>query len=332
MQNKLRYLSFAKDIWYNDMNLTSVKDVERIILTINKKTNTVNLPCVSSLVSGVYVIGKYGEFYPIFRNERLHNDIIDLAAIDDCEDECNGKLCNMINNYEPVVENIESKMPDGSSKIFRCVTKKMYDVNGDYYEENQYPQRIYTDGVWTDTIVHTEKRFLCKLELDKKGCVKECEDNYYKVLNSGCYSECKSLYEPTEVGIKCIINPEAKDLYGWECGYNFSIFNINNVYNINSEGDRLIFPNNFVFRKILVRYYVDLPLKDIKVPSIAKEAIMTGIKYYDTLLDEKKIQINHIYSQKYAKMKGGVMSMLMKVNSDQQRMIITPPIIIPNFY
>ena len=332
MQNKMRYLAFAKDIWHNDMNLTTVKDVKRIILEIDKRTNTVKLPCHNKLVSGVYVIGKFGEFYPVYRNERLHDDIVDISAIDDCDGHCCNKLCNMVKNYEAIEELIESEMPNGSTQTFTCITRKGYDNYGNYYEEKQYPQREYTDGTWTNTIVATEKINLCKLELDKKGCIKETDENYHLVLKHGCYGSCESLYVPKgEVGSSCIIDPSAKHLVGWECGYNFSAFNLNNSYNITTEGDRLVFPHNFAFKRILVRYYEDIKINDIKVPSIAKEAMMMGIKYYDTLLDENKLKINQVFAEKYARMKGGVMSMLMKVNKDQQRMALTPPVHIPNF-
>ena len=332
MQNKMRYLAFAKDIWHNDMNLTTVKDVDRVILEIDKRTNTVKLPCHNKLVSGVYVIGKYGEFYPVFRNERLHDDIVDISTTDDCDWHCCNKLCNMIRNYEPITEYIESEMPDGSIETFKCITRKGYDSYGNYYEEKQYPQRIYNDGTWVNTEVVTEKIELCKLEIDKKGCIKECDENYHAVIKHGCYGSCPTLYEiKAEVGSSCIINPAAKDLVGWECGYNFSAKNLNNSYNITTNGDRLIFPHDFAFKKVLVRYYQDIKLNDIKIPSIAKEAMMVGIKYYDTLLDESKVRINQVFAEKYARMKGGVMAMLNKLNKDQQRLALTPPVTIPNF-
>ena len=112
-QKKMKYLAYAKDIYNNDLNLTIIKDTKRIILEIDKKTNTVQLPCDLSYVSGVYTIGKNGEFLPVYRNERLHNDIVDLSVIKNCECDCNNELCNMIKGYESITEIIEAELPNG---------------------------------------------------------------------------------------------------------------------------------------------------------------------------------------------------------------------------
>jgi len=333
-QKKMKYLFWAKKIWNDDLNLNAVKMPKRMIIGINKKTNTLDLPCDSVGVSGVSTIGHYGEFYPVFRNERLHNDIVGIAAKKDCSCECGNDLCNMVKGYEAVTEYIDSEMPNGDTQTFTCVTRKGYDAYGNYFEEKQYPQREYTDGTWTGTILHTEKIELCKLELTDNGCVKECKENYDKVVSCGMYKNCNSIYLDNKVGDSCIVKQGIEGaLYEWESGYGFSRCGgyFNNSYNITEDGNRLIFPHNFGHSKVLVRYYADVQLKDIKVPAIATEAFIVGIKYWETLIDDDKQNLNQNYSAKYSRLKWALMQELNKYRIAEMRMIMTPPVYIPRF-
>lgn len=334
-QKKMKYLFWAKGIWNDDLNLTTVKEAKREIIGINKRTNTLELPCNCVGVSGVYVIGCFGEFIPVFRNDRLHKDIIDIAAKKDCACDCGHDLCNMIKGYEAVTEEIESEMPNGDVKMFTCVTRKGFDGDGIYYEQKQYPQRVYTDGTWTDTVVHTEKIQLCKLELEPTGCVKECAENYQAVTACGCYAKCPTIFDQSiTVGTECIVPmSNANALYGWESGYAFARCGsyLVNSYNITEEGDRLVFPYNFGHSKVMVRYYADVQLQDIKVPSVAKEAFIVGLKYWETLLDDNQQQLNQRYSVRYSQLKWALSQELNKWSIAEQRMIMTPMAYIPQY-
>lgn len=334
-RKKMKYLFWAKKIWNSDLNLTSVKEAKREIIGIDKRTRTLELPCDAVSVSGVYIIGAFGEFYPVYRNDRLHNDIVDIAANKNCNCTCKNELCNMIKGYEAVVETIESENPDGSIGSFTCTTRKAFNEDGQYQEIKQYPKRIYTDGVWTSTEVATEVINLCALEVDAAGCVVDCEENYQKVVQYGCYGQCPTVFSTDQVvGTSCIVEQGiCKSLYGWETGVNFAGCGgyLNNSYNITEEGNRLIFPYNFGFDQVLVRYYADIQLQDMKIPAIAEEAFIVGLKYWETLIDEDKQGLNRVYSEKYSKLKWALLQELNKQNSSEMKMSLTPPIYIPGF-
>lgn len=332
-QKKMKYLFWAKEIWNNDLNLSTVKEAKRVILGIDKKTNSIELPCDYLSISGISTISPSGEFYPVYRNERLHDDIVDIAAVKNCSCECSGELCNMIKGYEAITEYIESEMPNGDINTFTCVTRKGYNGDGEYQEIKQFPQRVYTDGTWTDTIVGTETINLCKLQLNDDGCVIDCEDNYKSVISCGCYKNCSSIYSET-VGDSCIVKMGVCGaLYGWECGTGFANCGnyFTNSYNITELGNRIIFPYNFGFDRVLVRYYADEQLKDIKVPTIAKEAFIVGIKYWETLIDDDKQGLNSAYSAKYSKLKWALLQELNKGRIAEMQMAMTPPVYIPEY-
>lgn len=334
-QKKMKYLYWAKNIWNDDLNLTTVKEAKREIIGINKRTNTLDLPCDSVGVSGVYIIGCFGEFIPVFKNDRLHDDIVDVAAAKNCACDCGHDLCNMIKGYEAVTEEVPSEMPDGSTKVFTCITRKGFDADGTYYEEKQYPQRIYTDGEWTDTVIHKEKIKLCTLELTDTGCVRECEENYHAVTACGCFAKCPTVFDQSiEVGQECIVPmANSRALYGWESGVGFARCGsyLVNSYNVTEEGNRLIFPYNFGHNRVMVRYYADVQLQDIKVPSVAKEAFIVGLKYWETLIDDDRQNLNARYAKRYGELKWALSQELNKWSIAEQRMIMTPKVFIPSY-
>ena len=83
------YLSCVEDVW-NDLNEGVLKMAERVkipvrsIYQINKRTNSIDLPCNALRVCSVNVIDHHGNFHPIYKNDRLTDDLVDVGGSDSC--------------------------------------------------------------------------------------------------------------------------------------------------------------------------------------------------------------------------------------------------------
>lgn len=330
--NRMRFNKLAADFVFPDLNMDIVKEAKREYLYVNKRTNTIELPEDCIQVSSVSWVDEYGRIHPVYRNTRLHNDIVDLGAKKDCACACNGDLCNMIKGYESVVTYEDAKMPNGDTQEFRLVNTKWYDAEGNYYEQVQAPQREYESGEWTDTVVATTDNLLCKLEIDEAtGCVRDCEENYRAVTSCGCSfygSECSSQPSATTADGYRLLQTN----YAIESGRWFSIpcQGFNNIYNINDMGDKLIFPHDFGFDRVLLRYYSDVPMKDMKVPFTAAYAFICGIMFYNIAFDNRQQQLSLVLSMKYSRAKFALIQELNKYTQAEMLEIMSPYVYVPS--
>jgi hypothetical protein len=332
-RSKGRMLTWAKMV-YEDMNLSTLKIAQRSIFKINKRTNSINMPCDSSQISSVNIMFK-GVTYPVFRNDKLHDDIVDSAAANDCgcEKKCNYNLCNLIKGYEAIVSTKSDFLPNGNPISFTCVDRKSVDSQGFFTEETQYPQRIYISGVWTDTVLHTETKKLCKLDIDEQGCVCDTEENLDK-----CCESC-GINELIPHGGTANISPDnntkdtwiyycdsKKDWFSTQCGFPRHKCDFNNIYNISELGDRLIFPADFGFDEVMIRWFSNPNLKDMEVPLIAVDTFIAGLKWFDVKYNDKAQALEPKYATTYARMKFGLLRELNKYRIAELKMILTPPI------
>lgn len=339
-RGKMRMLKFAKYI-YDDMNMNVLKTPVREYFQINKKTNSINLPCEKTSISSVNVVDRYGVIYPVWKNESLLDNIVEIAAAKDCscEHNCGYKLCNTVKNYEATIEDIDDKMPNGDDITFTCATRKTIDGAGNLIEQKQYPQRIYESGVWVDTILYTETIRLCSVEVDDNGCVCDTEGNI-DALCGTCVGDSSIIpfggtaeIPPCE-GVdtwKYYCNSKA-DWFGVQCGIDTCCYNpFTTIYNITETGDRIIFPANFGFDKVLVRYYKTAKTGEIRIPLIALDAFAMGLKWWDVRFNDKKQNLAIKYEQDYTKMKWGLFSILNKRRIAEWRMILTPPVYMASY-
>jgi len=344
MRSKGRFLTWSKLVW-QDMELSTIKTPRRQLFEINKRTNTIDLPCGFTQLCSVNIIDKNGLFYPVYRNDRLHDDITEVAAADDCacEYKCGYKMCNTIKGYEAVVSTKCDKTPAGADIEFECVDRKAIDDNGFLYEQTQYPLRVYMSGVWTETVLHTENKKLCKVEVDEHGCCCDTEENINAICNacgiSGDYTppvggtaSC-----PPDKNDKTWIyycNSKA-DWFGVQCGnYPSGLSSeCNNIYNISELGNRLIFPHNFGYDKVMVRYYVDVNLSELQIPTIAVDTFVMGLLWFDNKYSTnlKKRALANGFGNDYARMKFGLLRELNKYRIAELGKIFTPPRIIPSY-
>ncbi len=338
-RNKGLYLNCASDV-YKDMDFSTLKIAKRAFFKINKRTNSIDLPCTLSLLSGISIEDQFGAFHPVYRNTSLHKDIVDISAAKDCacENKCSYNLCNMIKSYEAIEETTSELLPNDTYQDFVSITRR--GIMGDiFYEEKTYPIRVYTNGVWTGVELTTDKKELCKVEITSDGCVCDTDANVEAICNcSGCGQGTNICFGgnaqacgTADEWIYFCGSP--MDALSVQCGNFFSCRNkFNNIYNVDESGTRLIFPFNFGFDKVLVRWYDDISLQNIQVPFMAKPAFMKGLQWFATQFNDKKQNLAMIYGKEYAAMKFGVLQDLNKYSIEEMKMIITPPAHIPEFY
>lgn len=340
---KGRLLKWSKYVW-PDLNLTAVKKVRRELIPINKRTNSIDLPCSILSLSSVNIMDRCGNFIPVYRNQRLHDDIVEVGETKDCgcEFKCGYKLCNTIKGYEAVVSTKEDKNPDGTDVSFTCVDRKGIDGQGFFYEQLQYPKRIYLSGVWTETIIYTEDRKLCKVEVDENGCCCDTNANIDAVCtacgiqnidSSQCCIGGTAEAPPNDNCDKWIYYCNSKlDWFSIQCG-SFPYFAncTNNIYNISELGDRLIFPHNFGWDKVMVRWYDDTSIKDTEIPIIAIDTFIMGLKWWDCRFNDNKQALADKYGNIYSKLKFGLIKELNKYRIAEISMIMNPPAYIPGF-
>jgi hypothetical protein len=342
-RNKGLYLDCANDTW-NDMNLTTVKQSKREIFKINKRTNTIDLPCNYLDIASVSIIDHHGVIWPLYLNDRLHKDLVVVDAMKDCacEKKCGYALCNIVKGYEAIVSTKSDFLPNGSPVSFSCVDRKAVDKNGFFYSECQYPQRIYTNGVWTNTILFTETKTLCKVELDENGCICDSEENEKNIFhccgivtNDGIPfgGDANSFCGDQSVDTWKYFASSQIQWFGVQCGsFNHCRDGFRNIYNIEEGEKRLIFPHDFVFKEVLVRWYYDVDLKDMYIPIVAKQTFMTGLQYFSVENNDKKQGLANIYGAKYSRQKWGLFLELNKNTIDNMRMTLNPPIYVPSYH
>lgn len=343
MRSKGRFLTWSKYVW-DDMNLSTTKVAKREFFDINKRTNTVDLPCDFLQLCSVNVVDKHGVFYPVYLNDRLHDDLVDIAAAKDCacEYKCGYKMCSTIKGYEAVVSTKSDFNPDGTAVSFKCVDRKAVDRNGFFYQELQYPMRVYLSGVWTETVLHTEKKKMCEVEVDSNGCVCDSEENINKICHS-CGIVDKDYYPPlggtantppNEGDDTWIYYCNSKaDWFGMQCGNlpHGMTKHCNNIYNISELGNRLIFPHDFGFKRVMIRYYHDVNLNDLQIPRIAVDTFVMGLKWWDCKYDDKRQQLAQVYAREYAVMKFGLLREMNKYRIAELGKILAPPRFVPSY-
>jgi len=345
-RNKGLYLSCASDVW-NDLNESVLKMAKRIavplrsVFVINKRTNSIDMPCDYLRICSVNAIDKHGVFYPIYRNDKITDELIDISGSGNCENGCNHYLCNTIKGYESVRSTKTDFLPNGETISFDCLDKK--GVLGDYfYTETQFPLRVFVSGVWVDTILRTEQTKMCKLEMDDKGCIKDTPSNFDSLCTDcGINSDSVIPYGGNADSPPLNTNPSQwiyycntkADIFSAQCGgYPHHLTcESNRIYNISELNNRIIFPHNFGFDKVMIRYYSNVELSNIQVPYMAKECFMTGIQYFSATNNDMKQQLANVYGVKYSKQKKGLLLDLNKYRISELQMILTPPIYIPSF-
>ncbi len=285
--------SIAKDI-YRELNLGSIRNPVRRIISVDKRTNSIQFPDDYMTFSSISEIDECGRIEPLIINTNIKSDIVDISLVPDCGCECGCKsnLCSSIKNYELIQEDISIVMPNDTIQVFTATTRKKIMNDGSYVMETITPTQQFTDGVYTGVTMVTKDEFLCKLELEDCGCIKHCLDNEDAV------NSCSN----------------ARD-YTVDCGCTLCPKGDSNTYNFSEEGDRIQIDSRFRYDSVLLRYYPDKKTKDILVPIVARRTLVSGIKAEQVKFDEKATQFRiAFWATEYNKDAFALRSLLNLVN------------------
>jgi hypothetical protein len=349
------YLSVAKDVW-NDLNETTLRITERVKIPIrkeyriNKRTNSIDLDCKFNRLSSVNI--EYcGLQYPIYRNLEINDDIVDLGAVKDCacEYNCGFNLCNTIKGYEAIQSVMTDNNPDGSVATFNCISRIAVGNNGVVYQEKQYPKRIYTNGVWTSTILYTENTEMCQCEVDDNGCLCDTPQNINSVCNSCGIKGFVNNINPCAPGpciggtASCPPQPGC-DEWIYYCDNKMDWFSVqcgcfpggfgrgrSNTYNIGATGSRLVFPTDFGFEKVIVRFYKDIDLNDLQIPYFAKQTFMSGMQAFAFEYNPVDFKMSENMAGKYSRQKWGLYLELQRMRIKELGITIAPASMVPSY-
>lgn len=350
--SKGRMLTWAKYVW-QDLNFQTLRIAKREVFHINKKFNYIDLPKNCLEVASVNIIDHHGCIWPVFRNDKLHDDLIDISVKKDCacENSCSYHLCNTIRGYEAIQETVTVPIPGGGTQDFVLVSRLGADRQGNVYREFQYTENVFTNGTWTSVVVKTKSESLCKCEVDSNGCLCDTSENIDTVCKAcgipNSFNQFPAVVCNTPSSIPHGGNAQSPpvpgvdtwiyycnsklDWVGVQCGQFHRCGPANNIYNINDAGNRLIFPHNFGFDKVMVRFYYHVDLKDMMIPFMAVPTFIAGLKWWDTRWNDEKQELANIYGNEYATMKWGLFLELNKYRIAEARMILTPPVHVPSY-
>lgn len=107
--------------------------------------------------------------------------------------------------------------------------------------------------------------------------------------------------------------------------------NCSNVYNISELGDRLLFPPNFGWDNVMVRYFEDTSMNDMLIPIIAIDTFVLGLMWWDCRFNDRKQNLAVKYGSDYGKLKFGLLKELNKRTLAELGMILSPPAYIPSY-
>lgn len=266
--DKLMLMAIAKDL-YKELNLGSIRNPVRRMIEVDKRTNSINFPDDYMTFSSISEIDECGRIEPLIINTNIKSDMVDISLVHDCGCECGcqSQLCSAIKNYEIIQEDISIIMPDSSTQIFTATKRKKILSDGSYVMETVAPVQKFDNGVYVAVVMETTDEFLCHLEMNDCGCIKHTHHNEEAVNNCS----------------------NARD-YNTDCGCTECPRGDRNTYNFSEEGDRIQLDSRFRCDHVLLRYYADLPTKDILVPIIARKSMVSGIKSEQVKFDDKATQ------------------------------------------
>ena len=268
--NKLKYMRLVKDV-FPELNLSAIKQTKRKLYKIDPYTRSITFDDDYYAISTISGITRYGRVDPLVYNSNIVDDIVDIGLDTDCACGCTDALCSYQQQYETITEDVLFLMPDDTKAPYTRIIRKYINKDGSVYSEVTEPVAKYVDGSYDSVVVETTPSLLCKLEVRQCGCV---VNNPYNLELWAKHAN--SLAPGHRPDILCewgLPNP---------CYYP-----ANATYNFSDDGRRIIFPPGFPYEKALIRTYTTGKTKDILLPTIAKEAFLSGIKRFETKFSKK---------------------------------------------
>lgn len=238
---------------YQKLNNESLKGslggVSRVMLKVNKLTNTVTLPLGFKQELFIGIIDFYGTKVPL----RLRSDIVDpQIGITEQVEQCptckaNKRACRDLE----ITETTEYDIINGNT-YERTIVKKMY-PDGRYFLESRIPVL----NIDTNEIEYTtQKQFIAKIELEDCGCPKRTEENMEIIKTCDPATYCQ-YYAPCTSAT------------------------LNAGYNVLLEQGCIAFTKNFPHDSIYIEYRTFLPKVNgqYMIPDICLETLVNYVKF-----------------------------------------------------
>jgi hypothetical protein len=267
------YVEFGKDI-FHELNMKGIKDAKRVVLKVNKKINSIELPGETLQVASLYRIDECGTIVPFWSNPKISEDVIDLSADKQCD--CGCDLCATIKNYEAIETTVTMDMPDSTTQSFTKTVTKIVKADGSWIRKITEPVMKYdNEGVHTATVMETTEEEICKFDVDKNGCVKDTEENQGKAYTNCGFVDLKHECGCPTRAIECPNNNDLK---------------------IDETGRRIILPTGHSYDHVIARIYYDLKTKDIMVPQVCKKVFMqkmflAGIEFDNSVSTTRRMEV-----------------------------------------
>jgi hypothetical protein len=253
--NRMLYLTYLRDA-YLRLNLKTNMFTERVAIPVDRSLNYVLTPSNYLELSSIAAPDHHGKLQPMIINPRINVNVSDLALAKrcGCDCGCSHDLCASVRNFELITGTANAKLPDGSTKAFTTTYRKIILKDGSYVEEKTVPVLNWQDNTHISTTLQKQTRLICTLELDVCGCVKPTDENKQHIEQ-----DCGALSVAFECGCTVLEKPKAS-------------------FNTDEQGDRIYLPSNFDYDYVVMRYWANTKTKDIRIPFMAKEPLMSGIK------------------------------------------------------
>lgn len=244
------YASYLETV-YNELSLDVTHQSVIRKYQINKRLNSFAIPNDCMILFAVGCEDECGVIKPLWYNLNMPKDILFENGVP-CEcDTCGTHSnCSTIKSFDEILETIT--------------------INGTDYTKTVKTTTL-TDGTVIRKVVEpilnsenevemvTSQNELCKLDMLPCGCVAETTENNEKVNKLCC--DCSSL--STNCGT---YNRFQKKEYG---------------YSIDVTGTQISFDHTYPYDYVVLKYLKGITdARDYQIPTIALEAVISGIRYY----------------------------------------------------
>lgn len=297
---RMLYISVLRDAFIK-LNLKTEMFTTRVALPVNHDLNYILTPKNYLELSSISAPNHDGKWQPMIISTKVDIDVADLSLAKRCGCSCGcaQSQCTAVRNFETIYGTMAMKMPDNTTQTFTTTYRKIILEDGSFVEETTVPTQTFINNVHTATGLKKQTKLLCNLDLEECGCIKDTVQNRQNIE-----SACTAIDVPTECG--CAAQPEGCTVYSRDGLWGHSITADADImkprdlqYNIDEEGDRIYLPTNFNHDYVVLRYWANTKTKDIRIPFLAKEAMISGIKVITTTFSKKEKGQAEFWKQEY---------------------------------
>lgn len=263
MANRLWYMSVLRDA-YMKVNFKTIMFTKRVAIAVDHSLGFIPTPHDYLDMSSVSAPNREGRLTPMLINTNVRNDIADLSLAKRCGCSCGCEhdYCSSVRNFETILGTQSAPMPDGTSKLFNTSFRKIILEGGAYVEETVVPVQVIENNVHVDTKLEKTQTVLCNLDIKDCGCIKNTPENR-DLINLYC-NACD-----VEFDGGCSTRPH----------HHHELFNMDEV------GDKIFIPSHFRAKYVVLRYFANSKTKNLMIPFLAKEAVMSQIKVLTSKYD-----------------------------------------------